>query len=423
MRLLVLILCCFLTLPVTAREPDWYEDFVFSQSHFCFEFIRVLGYAGEGGADLGECVATARQICDGDERSWYEQWRHTADRIAAQAAADARAGRLVSARQGYLRACGYYRTAGFFMRSPDMLESALKTSRQSRECFAKAMESTPNVRAVRIPYENTALPGYFLTAGSTASPLLVVHSGYDGTAEELYFEIGRAAQRRGYHCLLFEGPGQGAVIREQGLPFRHDWEAVVGPVLDWAQRQPEVDERIALMGISMGGYLAPRAAAFEPRIKALVCNGGVYDLGGAVTSTLPTPLMEILESEPAEFNQALAEQMERNGQARWYFSNGLWTFSVSTLSEFVTELQKYNLLDVASQIECPTLVVDGAAETMLKGQSQSLYQELKCPKTLLVFDRESTGQAHCQMGAQAISQARILDWLDETMESAALLTR
>ena len=76
------------------------------------------------------------------------------------------------------------------------------------------------------------------------------------------------AMQRGYHCLQFAGPGQGTAIRLQGLPFRPDWEKVVTPVVDFAVGLPGVDpERIALMGLSMGGALAPRAAAFEKRIK------------------------------------------------------------------------------------------------------------------------------------------------------------
>ena len=106
----------------------------------------------------------------------------------------------------------------------------------------------------------------------------MVHSGFDGTAEELYFETACFALQRGYNVLIFEGPGQGGVIRVQGIPFRPDWETVVSPVIDYAVRQKEVDvERMALMGISFGGYLAPRAAAFEKRIKACIANGGVYD--------------------------------------------------------------------------------------------------------------------------------------------------
>jgi alpha-beta hydrolase superfamily lysophospholipase len=89
-------------------------------------------------------------------------------------------------------------------------------------------------------------------------PLLIVHTGFDGTGEELYFSTASFAVRRGYNVLIFEGPGQGGVIRTQKIPFRPDWETVVTPVVDYALSRREVDPRkIALMGISFGGYFAP----------------------------------------------------------------------------------------------------------------------------------------------------------------------
>jgi len=118
---------------------------------------------------------------------------------------------------------------------------------------------------IEIPFEGMTLPGYLclVDKSGTKRPLLIVHSGFDGTAEELYFEIAHFAVKRGYNVLLFEGPGQGGMIRVQKMPFRPNWETVVTPVVDYAITRKEVDaKRIALMGISFGGYLAPRAVAF-----------------------------------------------------------------------------------------------------------------------------------------------------------------
>ena len=95
-------------------------------------------------------------------------------------------------------------------------------------------------------------------------PTLIVHGGFDSTLEELYTSTAAPALERGYNCLTFEGPGQGGVIRKQKIPFRHDWERVVTPVVDYALTRSEVIDPtcIALMGISMGGYLAARAVCF-----------------------------------------------------------------------------------------------------------------------------------------------------------------
>jgi len=133
---------------------------------------------------------------------------------------------------------------------------------------------------VEIPYEGITLPGYFFHVDDSSTPraTLILHIGFDGTAEELYFDGGSTALSRGYICLVSEDPGQGRFIHEQKLPFRSDWEKVVTPVVDFALTRPEVEpHRIALLGLSLGGYLAPRAATYEHRIAACIANGGVFD--------------------------------------------------------------------------------------------------------------------------------------------------
>jgi pimeloyl-ACP methyl ester carboxylesterase len=154
-----------------------------------------------------------------------------------------------------------------------------------------------------------------------ARPVLIVHGGFDSTLEELFSSAAAPALERGYNCLTFEGPGQGGVIRKQGIPFRYDWEKVVAPVIDYAIRRKKefgIDvNRIALMGISMGGYLAARAAAFDNRISACILNDGVYDGYEAITSTFPESLLTALEEGNSELvNSTLTELMESDPNAR-----------------------------------------------------------------------------------------------------------
>ena len=105
---------------------------------------------------------------------------------------------------------------------------------------------------------------YTVDENKNRRPTLIVHGGFDSTLEELYTFAAAPALQRGYNCLTFEGPGQGGVIRKKKIPFRFDWEKVVAPVMDYAVDRKEVDVQcIGLMGISMGGYLAARAAAFR----------------------------------------------------------------------------------------------------------------------------------------------------------------
>jgi alpha-beta hydrolase superfamily lysophospholipase len=131
---------------------------------------------------------------------------------------------------------------------------------------ALALTATP-ARPLRIPFEGALMSGYFIPAENRADevrPLLILTNGYDGTIADTYFASAVAASRRGYHCLLFDGPGQGGMLIEQNVHLRPDWETVIKSVVDVALTLPLVDaDRTALYGWSLGGYLAPRAASGE----------------------------------------------------------------------------------------------------------------------------------------------------------------
>ena len=107
---------------------------------------------------------------------------------------------------------------------------------------------------------------------------------------------------RGYDCLTFDGPGQGNALWKQGLHFRPDWERVITPVVDFALNRPGVDpKRIAIQGISQGGYWVPRAVAFEKRIAAAIADPGVVDV-----SASPLSGFRLLPEAPTAFNARVA---------------------------------------------------------------------------------------------------------------------
>ncbi|MFH1593269.1 MAG: serine hydrolase [Candidatus Omnitrophota bacterium] len=402
--------------PVVADEENWYDNLIFKDKSFTFEFIRAIGYSYEGGADIGECISTAKRIKDGDIQSWYDEWLKTANRVYELAERFEREGNIISAREAYFRASNYYRSAGFYMHSERLRPRALKTWKQSKKSFLKAISSMDNIEPVKIPYEKTTLPGYFIKTKNAEEkpPLLVVHTGFDGTGEELYFEVGLAAIKRGYNCLIFEGPGQGEVVRIQKIPYRYDWEKAVIPVIDYAISRPEVDrDKIALMGISMGGYLAPRAAAFDHRLKACVANGGIFDFAESMYKGFPPEMMELLRTDPEQFNVEIEKSFVKSTEIRWFFENGMWTFGVKTPAELILAMEKFTLKDVVKQIRCNTLIIDSEDDMFFKGQAEKLYRELDCSKDYILFTRNQTAQAHCQMGATAISNEIIFNWLDK----------
>src|SRR5262249_46637711 len=156
----------------------------------------------------------------------------------------------------------------------------------------------------------SALEGFFLRVDDTRRkrPLLILNNGSDGAAHDMWPQGGAGAIARGYNCLIFDGPGQGYALWKQKLYFRPDWEKVITPVVDYALTRPEVDpKRIALQGLSQGGYWVPRAVAFEHRIAAAIADPGVVDVATVWRDHLSQPMLELLRSGQKEaFNQRMS---------------------------------------------------------------------------------------------------------------------
>ncbi len=390
---------------------------VFEDQTFSFELLRTISYAPYGGADIGECLVTASQIREGDFESWYEQWSKTARRVHALADSALQHGKRVSAREAYLRASNYYRTAEFFLHGNPHDPRILTTWSTSRTTFRQAVKlMDAPVEEVFIPYEGTQLPGYCYQPDDSRKPhpTLIVHGGYDSTGEELYFMIAAAAIQRGYTCLTFEGPGQGALIREQHLPFCPDWEQVVTPVVDALLRRPEVDSaRIALMGISLGGYLAPRAAAFEHRLAALIANDGLYSYHFSEKARAVSRVAALFGRALGQYT--LKQVMQRNTGIRWAIENGMFTFQVGSIWDLIEATECWSLEGVAHKITCPTLVCEAEGDHFFAGQPKMLYEALTCPKTLMQFTADNGAEEHCQFGALLLSNHRMFSWLDTTL--------
>jgi dienelactone hydrolase len=391
----------------------------FKDPQFSFQLLRVLGNVASRQADAGECLAVADRITEGDFQSWEREWRRAAERIEATADACLAAGHRVSASDAYFRATNYFRAAEFYLHGDTSDPRIRELSERSARCFKAALGvSGKRHEHVLIAYEGTTLPGIFYPASEDRGRTLIVQTGFDGTIDGL-FPYAQAAARRGWHCLTFEGPGQGLVIRQQGLPFRPDWEKVIGPVVDYLTARPDVDaERIALIGVSFGGNLAPRAAAFERRLAACVANGGVLSfLGARVPKDMTLEqFAKALRENPDEVNAGMRAAAERSPEARWGQENGMFTFNASTPAEWFTKLLDYDLTPYAAQIRCPTLVIDVEHENSFPGEAKKLYDLLTCPKTWCFFTEEEGAGDHCQTGSPALAQQRIFDWLDETVK-------
>jgi pimeloyl-ACP methyl ester carboxylesterase len=386
---------------------------------------RAIARIVYGGADVGECRAAIAGVRGGDVDAWYRGWAAVADRLAAVADDSAAKGHAVSAREAYLRAATYYQTSYLPLFGRPVDPRLVAAFDKEVAVFLKAAALfDPPIEILEIPFEGTTLPAYFVRVDNSGRPrpTLICTNGYDSNIQEMYFAHAVAATRRGYNCLLFDGPGQGRVLIKQGLTIRPNWETVIGPVIDFALTLPEIDpKKIVLNGWSFGGFLAPRAAAFEHRIAALIADPGQGDERDAVLPRLP-----LSDQEKAAFPNIDPKRLDDMAKAledpdadpmlRWsIIQRGFWVHGVDTLYDYLKDFVRYEVLSVAPQISCPTLLTAAEGDPIGNGGA-ALFETLTVPrKARIIFTAAEGAGGHCESYARTLYHQRTFDWLDETL--------
>lgn len=389
---------------------------------------RALLLADYGGADFGECITTGARVGDGTGEDWHREWLATADRVARWGAQSERAGHPVSARAAFFRAATYYRVANLPLFGAPVDRRLQETFDREVEVFLRAAAQPvwPRIEPVEIPFGEITLPGYLVTVDESGRPRpTVVHTnGYDSTIQEMYFAHAPEALMRGYNVLLYDGPGQGRVLIHQGLTLRPDWENVARAVVDYALQRPEVDaSALVLAGWSLGGYLAPRAAAFDERLAALVADPGSWDQRDMIVPALP--LDERSKERFPDIDPHLLDPMvqwlEEKAPAvlRWkLLQRGLWVNGQPNLFEYCRSMLDFQLSPVAGRIRCPALLTQSEGDPTAKG-AERLYEALgSTRKTLVRFTPVEGAGGHCEGMARRLYHQRVFDWLDETLHVA-----
>jgi pimeloyl-ACP methyl ester carboxylesterase len=289
-----------------------------------------------------------------------------------------------------------------------------------RSCFRQASALfDPPIEPVSIPYENgKTLPGYFMRASASGGPrpTLMILGGGDTTCEELYdFGGGAAAVRRGYNAFLWEGPGQvGAYALDPSLTYRPDWEVPTRYAVDYVLSRDDVDpKRLALSGHSMGGYFAPRAAAYEKRITAVIAN--------SLTPEFKPVLMAGLGLDPnAPYGNDTENKIDLSEPMKKYMATNFWQrlgLADGSLPALLDELGRYSLAGIEGKITCPLLNFAGEGEgPLMNGLGHDFYEKLTCPKTERLVRLNEGGEAHCQMNNPSLKHQIEFDWLDDVFK-------
>ena len=251
---------------------------------------------------------------------------------------------------------------------------------------------------------------------------MIATSGYDSTIYEGYFGQAVPALRRGYHCLLFDGPGQGAVLFEQGVPIRADWETVVNAVVDAVIDTDGVDrDRIVLTGWSLAGHLALRAATGEPRLAACIADPGLLSIPAGMIGRLRAAgvsedLIARYPDIPDDVLEPIAQAIHASRPQRWAIEQrGFQVHGVETLAEYLRAITPFTIEDRLAQVTCPA-VLTAAEDDPLARTAEQIYDALPNSRSALLRFATAEGAGdHCEVRNRSLLDQRVFDWLDTVL--------
>jgi hypothetical protein len=369
--------------------------------NYSYQVTRMIGMADFGATDFTEIHEAVQRISYDDQVSWYTEW-HVLGELAEKQAREAEAhGNPLNARFGYLRASNYYRASQFYLGSDDA--EKLPALQRTRDMFLEANRFFEHpVERVEVPYEGTVLHGYFVPSrvGSGPLPTIFVMNGMDALSEEMYSWACEPAALAGYNAFILTQPGTGLAVVEQGLTHRYDAEAWVTPGIDYLLSRPDVDpHRIALNGGSFSGYLAPRAAAFEQRVAALIIWGAMFDLSPTSPYTR-RPWTYVPE---------------------WKHRNSVLGIENMTPAEVAESRKKWTLEGIAHQITCPFFCIVPVDDFVPRAitQAQRYMEEVgSTVKKLVVIERGEGlgGVLHCNLDNLHILHSNTFNWLNDIFD-------
>ncbi|MGK2933179.1 MAG: alpha/beta hydrolase family protein [Solirubrobacterales bacterium] len=381
-----------------------------------------LGYIPYGGSDYGEVAAVADAVGDGDEDTFYAKWLAAGDRHFAEAETARDSDLGTTARDHYLRAAVAYGTAYHPLYGTPVDPRLTSTFASQMDSLGKGLAMGPDPASkISIPLDGIELPGFFIPApgmGDQVRPTIILNNGYDATLTDLYFASAVAAGRRGYHCLIFDGPGQGDVLYNQRVPLRPDWENVITAVVDVAVELPLVDpDRIALNGWSLGGYLAPRAASGEHRLAACIADPAQWSVADGFR-----PIVQKLGGTPEQAADLttvddnivakIQEMVDGSPKLVWSLTKrGFWVNGVADMRGYLADCERYTLDGRVEQIQCPTLVTV-AENDPIAANARRVFDALTCEKELITFTAAEGAGDHCEMFNRSLLNNRTFDWLD-----------
>jgi dienelactone hydrolase len=340
---------------------------------------------------------------DAGTADFLAAWTGLTDQLDERAGAALAAGHRKTAGDLYFRAVNYLCNAERMQAASS--PGRVAVYRRVLSLAERAFEHRdPLVSRVAVPYQGTTLPAYFsqaLAAASGPAPVMILWNGLDSTKEHMYISAHWAElAARGISCLMVDCPGSGEALRLQGLTARADTEAWATACVDYLLTRSDVDPaKIGLVGWSLGGYYAPRAAAFEKRLALVVAWGANHNWGAVQR-----------------------RRLEREGErpVPHYWEHVLWVWGQPDLDTFIKFADQIHLDGVVEQITVPFLICHGANDRQipLEYAHRSYEQAVASPRReLRVFAAAEGGAEHIGLDHLPYVSAYIADWVGDVFRS------
>jgi len=335
----------------------------------------------------------------GSQIRTFDDWKGVMTGLAKKAVSEER----------WINAAFSYRAAEFFT-LPDDPDKEVLYDRFMDLFYNRAFVGEPIERQA-VPYKGTHIPALHIPSARTPEKgTIVIHGGFDSFIEEWY-SCATFFAAQGYNIIMFEGPGQGAALKKSGLPLTHEWEKPVKAVLDHFR----LDD-VTLLGISMGGWMCFRAAAFEPRIKRVIASSIAFDY----MQIPPLPiqvLARFLLRFPRLMDYLAGLKMKASYQERWGINNLMYITKIPSPVEASDVLLQFNEQNQHPElVKQDVLILTGAEDHFIPLKMH--YKQVNALKntrsmTARIFTRKEQAQNHCQIGNIGLALDVMLKWIEE----------
>ncbi len=370
------------------------------EANFNYQLNRVINWDGGRLEDVEKVAGKIHDSAD---------WKRELIALGDTAMSEGRTGNAIA----------YYRMSEFFMYDgdPDKKKYYEKATKLFYEYYADFFEGKqPRIERYDVPYDHVKLPVMHVTPNGKSKGTILIHGGNDSYFEEFLFTI-LYMREKGYEVYMFEGPGQGGVMRIQGKHFTHKWEKPVKAILDHFKL-----EDVTIIGISLGGYLAPRAAAFDERITKVVAWSVFPCFQDILVSMQPAKIQRAFHTlmklrARSLMNKVFAKKAKESPIIDWGIRHGCYAYEAKDAYGYAKKLKRYDLEPIAEKITQDMLILGASGDHFIDyrliGKEINMLRNVRS-LTFRLFTEKEEAQNHCNVGNGQLAIDTICDWIEQT---------